>query len=367
MKIEILKEHLERASHIASRVSNKNLSLPVLGCLVISAANSKTTIRATNLDISIEITIKAKVLEEGSAAVPAHVFNQLISTTTEQKVTISSDGHTLEFLDSHGTSKLNTLDVLEFPTLPFVKEGEGHSVTIPSKELLTALKAVSFAAASSGIRPELSSVFLKLTSGELVAAATDSFRLAEIKLSVKTKSSTEPVLIPARNITEIIRIIEMGDTTELRIGENQITFISGGNFITSRVIDGAFPDYKAILPKSFSASITTLTEDVVKTLRKVSVFTDATKQVEFLVSRSDKKVVFRAANTSVGETTEEIDAAIEGEDVKLFFNIQYILDALSVITSDSVTFKFSGPGKPLIISEVPEKGFTYLVMPMNRS
>jgi len=366
MKIEILKEHLERASHITSRVSNKNLSLPVLGAVVISATSQKTTLRATNLDISVEVVVKAKVITEGTIAVPAAVFNQLVTATTDQKITLTSNGHILDFSGSHGTSKLHTLDVSEFPTLPFVKDGEGQVVNMASKDLLTALRAVSFAASSSGIRPELSSVFLKLGAGELVAAATDSFRLAEMRLPVKTKNSTEAVLVPARNTGEIIRILETGDTAELRIGENQITFISGGNFITSRVIDGAFPDYTAIVPKSFSTTTTMLVEDVVKTLRKVSVFTDATGQVEFSVSKSEKKVTLRAANAQVGETLEEVDAVFEGEDMALFFNIKYILDALSVVAADSIVCKFSGPGKPLIISEVPNKGFTYLVMPMNR-
>lgn len=366
MKIEILKEHIEAASQITSRVSNKNLSLPVLGSVVISANSKKTTLRATNLDVSVEVGVKAKVLEEGSVAVPAQTFNQLITAATDTKLTLMLKEGVLEVGGSHGTSKLKTLDVNEFPTLPFVKDGEGYTVTLPVKELSSALKTVSFAASPSGMRPELSSVFLKIAGGTLTTAATDSFRLAEIKLPVKTKDTVEPVLIPARNIPEILRVLATGDTAELRIGENQLTVISGGNFITSRVIDGAFPDYTAIFPTSFSASAIALAEDVSRALKKVSVFTDAAGQVEFGISVKRGGMVFKAANALVGETAEAVDAALEGDDSTLFFNIRYLLDALAATASDSVLFKFSGAGKPIIITEVPDKGFTYLVMPMNR-
>lgn len=366
MKIEILKEYLEHAVQLAARIANKNLSLPVLSCAVLSATGGRAVLRATNLDVSIEVPLKAKIISEGSVAVPAQVLHQLVAAATEQKVVISVSDTTLTISGSRGVSKLKTLDVAEFPTLPYVKEGEGVTTTLPAKELSLAFKSVSFAAASSGMRPELSSIFLKVTDGVLTAAATDSFRLAEMKLPTKSKDSCEPILLPARNTPEIIRVLGGHDTAEVRIGENQITFVVGGGFITSRVIDGAFPEYGAIIPKTFTSEATMLTEEVVRTLRKVSVFTDQGGQVELGASVSDKRLSFRATNREVGEAAEEVDAALQGDDIVLSFNIRYILDALGVVSSDSVCFRFSGSGKPLIISEVPDKGFTYLVMPMNR-
>ena len=288
MKIEILKEHLEEAVQIVSKVSNKNLSLPVLGCVVLVANATKTVLRATNLDISVEIQLKAKVDTEGSVAVPAALFAQTVQTATDQKINLDTKGNTLVVKGSHGEAKLNTLDVSEFPTLPYVKEGEGVSIHLPSKELVRALKTVSFAASTSGVRPELSSVFLKVSDSSLITAATDSFRLAEMKLPIKTKDDVDPVLIPARNIQDIIRVVEKNDTTELRITENQITCIAGGNYITSRIIDGAFPEYHAIFPKEFVSTSTVLVEDLVRALRKMSVFVDTTGQIE-IESSTEKK------------------------------------------------------------------------------
>lgn len=366
MKIELLKEHLEAASQITSRVSNKNLLLPVLGCVVIEAIGDRVVVKATNLDISVEMVVKAKVLESGVVAVPAHTFHQLITTETGQKITLTTKDSILEVVGGHGTSKLKTIEVDEFPTLPYVKEGEGYTISLHAKEITHALKSVSFAASVSGIRPELSSVFMKIDSGVVTAAATDSFRLAEIKLPTSSKKTADPILIPARNIQEILRVIGGSDAVEVRVGENQMTVFAGGGFITSRIIDGAFPDYNAIIPKNFITSATALTEDVVRALRKVSVFTDATGQIELTVNTEGKSIAFKAVNVSVGEIREELDGAIDGENTTLFFNVKYILEALSVVSSDSVVFKFSGSGKPLIIKEVPDKGFTYLVMPMNK-
>lgn len=365
MKIEILKDNLLEASHSIARISNKNLSLPVLSCAVLSATKERTVLKGTNLDVSIEIQLKAKVSEEGKVAVPAHIFNQSISTSFDQKIILESDEHSLIFSGSHSASKLKTLDVSEFPILPYVKEGEGVSFTIPSKELVQALKNVSFATSNSTIRPELASVFFKVSNNTLITAATDSFRLAEMKIQTRSRGHIDSVLIPGRNIQEIIRLIEKTETVEVRVGENQITILSDGSYITSRLTDGAFPDYTAIIPKNFSGSATILTEDVIKTLRRVVVFTDATGQIEVSVSPKKKAVLVRASNTSVGETAEEIDAAVDGEHTPLSFNVKYLLDSLSAVSSDSVTFKFSGPGKPLIVSETPGRGFTYLVMPMN--
>lgn len=366
MKLEILKKHLEEIVQIISRVSNKNLSLPVLGCILISASPTKTTMRATNLDVSVEFDLKTKVLKEGVVAVPAQIFNQSISTITDEKITLEVVDSNLHIVGSHGVSKLKTIDHEDFPTLPYVKDGEGVSLTINTKEFLRAIKSTSFAVASSGMRPELSSVFLGIFGGVLTAAATDSFRLAEIKIQTKTKQDTEPILLPARNIQDIVRVVSSSDVVEIRIGENQATYVANGNYITTRIIDGAFPEYQKIIPKNFTTSATFLTEDILTTLKRVSVFVDQTGQVEFSLSSENKKFMVRATNTQVGETYESVDATIEGEDLTMYFNARYILDALNVVSTDSVSFKFSGVGKPLIVSEVPEKGFTYLVMPMNK-
>lgn len=366
MNIEVQKEHLERAIALGARVANKNLSLPVLGCVVIVATNEYVVVRATNLDVSVELAIKAKVVSGGVVAVPAHILLPAIQTATDQKLILTAEETTLNVSGAHGDAKIKTIDAAEFPTLPFVKEGEGFSVTLPARECARALKSVSFAASTSGMRPELSSIFFEVGNGVLTTAATDSFRLAEMKIPVKSKASIDPTLIPNRTIPDILRLLADGETVELRRTESQVTVIVNGDQLTSRVIDGAFPEYQAIIPKQFTSSATILTEDAVRAFRKVSVFTDQSQQITITLSPKTKKATIEAKNTSVGETNETLDAVISGDEITMHFNARYITDALSAISSDSIEMQFVGPQKPLVVRDVPDRGFLYLVMPMNR-
>jgi DNA polymerase-3 subunit beta len=366
MKIEILKENLEKAVGVASRVSNKNLSLPVLGCVVFQVEKDRVVLKATNLDVSVEVTLKAKVMEVGTVAVPAHTLAQTISALSDQRLTLKVSGNTVVIEGERGTTSITTVDATEFPTLPFVREGAGASVKLSARDLTSALRSVAFAASVSSVKPELSSVFLSFEGGNLVAAATDSFRLAEVKIPVSVKTAIQGVLLPARNVPDVLRTLEGVNEVEVRVGENQCSFFSENGFATSRLIDGAFPDYKAIIPKDSVASATCLKEDAVSVFKKVAIFTDSFNHVHLSFKPSDKVFTVRAANTPVGETVDHIPAALEGEDIDINFNARYITDALPVIGGDSVTFSTAGHGKPMIMTDVPHKGFTYLVMPMNR-
>jgi len=367
MKIEILKENLDKAITVTSKVSNKNLSLPVLGCVLFVVGDGRAVVRSTNLDVSIEATLKAKIIEDGVIAVPAQTLAQTISALSDMKITLSAnnDGNSLTINGERGTTTITTVDPAEFPTLPYVKAGES-SVSVPTNNFNTALKSVVFSASTSSVKPELASVALSLKKGELIAAATDSFRLAEVRVPVKVKHSFDTVLIPARNVPDILRVVEGGGEVEVRIGENQCTFVSDVGYITSRTIDGAFPDYQAIIPKDSVASATCLREDAVRAFRKVSIFTDSFNQIHISFRLTEKTFSIRAVNASVGEAVDNIPAVLEGEDIDINFNARYIMDALAVVSGDSVHFSSAGAGKPMLITDVPHKGFTYLVMPMNR-
>ncbi len=365
MKIEILRENLEKAVSIASKVSNRSLSLPVLGCILLTATENQTTLRATNLDVSIEITLKAKVLTGGVIAIPAHTFSQTISALTDQKLTLETSGNNLIINGERGTTSITLVDPTEFPTLSYVKESSQGSVTIPTRDLIVVFKSVLFSTSTSGVKPELSSVSLTLEKGELITAATDSFRLAEVRVPIKVKGSFGQILIPGRNIPDIIRAIEGDMEVEIRVSDHQCSFISSSGHITSRVVGGAFPDYQAIIPKDSVAKAICLKEDAVRAFRKVSIFTDTFSQVHVSLKPSEKKFIVRAVNASVGETVDSIPCTIEGEDIDINFNIHYIIDVLSAIATDSVVFSVAGAGKPMVITG-PNAGFTYLVMPMNR-
>lgn len=366
MKIEILREHLDKAVGLASKVSNKSLSLPVLGCAVFVVSKDRAVVRATNLDVSIEVVLKAKVVKEGVVAVPAHVLAQTVAAFSDQKLTLELAGTTLTIHGERGKSTITTVDASEFPTLPNVKPDEGVAVKIGSHDLTALMKMVSFAASTSSMKPELASVSLTLDGGELIAAATDSFRLAEGRVSAKIRAQFGPTLIPARNVPDILRFIELTPETELRVGETQCSFVTDGGFLTSRTIDGAFPDYRGLIPKEYVATATALREDVVRAFRKVSIFADTFNQVHISLTPKDKRLMIQSSNSSVGATDEDIPASLDGEEIDINFNAKYITEALSVMGGDSVTFAVAGAGRPMVLEDSPKRGFLYLVMPMNR-
>jgi DNA polymerase III subunit beta len=366
MKLEILREHLDKAAQLMGKVSNKNLSLPVLACAVFVVTKDRAVLRATNLDVSVEVVLKAKVHTEGVVAVPAHILAQTVAAFSDQKLTLDFTGSTLTVKGEHSKSSIATIDASEFPTLPYVKEGDGVSVRVPTKDITALIKNVSFAASTSSMKPELASIALTLTGTELVSAATDSFRLAEARVPVKVRAEFGTTLIPARNAPDVVRFIEGTSEVEVRVAETQCTFLTETGFITSRTVDGAFPDYRGLIPKEFVASATALREDVVRAFRKVSIFADSFNQVHIALVPSKNTLSVQSSNTSVGATDEEIPSSLEGDDIEINFNAKYITEALSVMGGDSATFSIAGPGKPMVIEDSPKRGFLYLVMPMNR-
>ncbi len=366
MKLEILRENLDTSVSVAAKVSNKNLSLPVLGCVVFVVEKGKAELKSTNLDLSVEAILKARVLEDGVSAVPAHILAQTVAALTDQKLILRTHSNNLVIDGERGTTSITLVDSAEFPTIPHVQKGMGTEAALPAKVFSAALRSVAFSASTSSVKPELASIRLSLDHGELIAVATDSFRLAEAKVPVKAKGSFGAVLLPARNIGDILRAVDESEEVEIRIGENQASFTSEFGRITSRTVDGTFPDYRSIFPRDFVASATCLKEDAIKAFRKISIFLDSFNQVHMSLKASEKTFTVRALNASVGETTDHIPAALQGEDIDINFNARYITEALSTIAGDSVTFSIAGAGRPMVMTDTPHKGFTYLVMPMNR-
>ena len=204
-------------------------------------------------------------------------------------------------------------------------------------------------------------------SDTLTLAATDSFRLAEKKISLAQGEQIPSVLIPLKNVLEIIRILDSttGDI-EIHFDKNQISLITENMYITSRLVDGVFPDYQQIIPKEFKAEATILKEDIIHALKISNIFSDKLNQVDFLINPKEKKFTVHSRNADVGEHTAHIDGAFSGEKLSLSFNQRYLSECFSSISKDSAVFQFSGEARPLVIRGVGDKSFMYLVMPLNK-
>lgn len=366
MKISCIREKLHNAVGQVEKVTGKNLTLPILGTILLEARAGKLTLRATNLNVGVEVTIPAKVEKEGMVAVEGGILNNILNQIKKDKnIDLEEINGNISITTPNSSMVVKSYPTDEFPTLPRVESTE--EFTTPIEKIIESIKAVSYSAAISDIKPEIASVYMYQNEGNIIFVATDSFRLAEKSLKVKNTPDFHGVLIPIRNINDIIKVFG-GEKGEMRciIGENQIAFLSDSVYMTSRLIDGVFPDYRQIIPTEFSTEVTTLTSDLLQTLRVVDIFSDKFNQVDITIDPENKKCVLASKNEDVGKNETELDVAIQGDGIKTSINQKYLTDVFTSITTDSVVLRFSQENKPLVVSGVGDQTFTYLIMPMNR-
>ncbi len=365
MKFTTTKESILNAVLTCERITGKKESLPVLSCIVIDA-DLNLTLKATNLEAGIEVGVVADISEKGVVAVSATVLSQTLRSIMADKVTFTSEENNL-LIESKGTKTLiKSVPHEEFPTLP--TSGTGKAIKIERERLLSALQAVSYAASPSMIRPDLGSIYLVVKDGALTSVATDSFRLAEKTVSDTGAKMEGELLIPVKHALELAHILERleGDTVSLAIEDSQLTLIGDGTRFSSRVVDAQFPNYKEIIPKTATTDATVLKSDFAEMLRKARVFSGQDMHVGLHVYPKKKIFTATARSNDVGEMSDEIDGALNGEDLDINFHIGYLADCLSSVQADSLVLSFAGPGKPLVIKGVSDNSFRYLVMPLNR-
>lgn len=362
MHITVDHTKLQTILELTARVSTKHLTLPALQCVLLDVKDGVLTLRATNLEIGIEGTVPATVIEEGGISVLAGTFLQTISLISQKDVTLRTEGDTLvvETKTSHTT--INTIAAQDFPTIPQVA-GAGQKVH--GKLFAQGIKTAAFAASQSSIKPELGSVYVfQKKEQTLTFVATDSFRLVEKTVSQQGVVLEEGILIPYKNALEIARVCELReDDPILLITENQCALRFEDVYITSRLTSGSFPDYTQIIPKEFSSHVTLLTNDLQNALKKTSIFLNKFMQLSVAV---EPRGVTLTSKGESGTTTETIVATREGDELTLSFNQRYIGEILNHVTDESLVIHFAGMGRPIVMESVHDKSLRYLVMPMNK-
>ena len=365
MKFECTTSQLSSGVSLASRFVQKQANLQTLNSILVVAENNTIVLRATNLECGVEVSIPSKVLENGSCAVSAGTFLGFLSNVRSGSVEGSLAGAVLKLKTDQSSASIKTISYEDFPILPRVSAE--HSFTVKGADFAKCLRGVLHCAAVSSIKPELQSVFLVGDEGKLSAAATDSFRLAEKSVPLKSRGAVPQMLVPARNAGELVRILEgsSGDV-EVYYNENQISLQADHVYYTSRLLDGSFPNYRQIIPKDFLTEVVVLREDFSQALKGLVVFSDKFMQVSFMVDPKKKIVAFSSRNADVGEGECILKAAVSGQEMKMSFNSRYLGDGLIPITGDSVRLRMSGPGKAMIIKDATDDSYLYLAMPMNR-
>ena len=263
------------------------------------------------------------------------------------------------------SASIKTIPHDDFPLLPRVSANT--SFTVKGSDIARAIRSVAHCASLSAVKPELQSVLLYGEAGKLLLVATDSFRLAEKTITLRSGGSVPQLIFPAKSAAEFTRVVEgVSGDVEVYYNENQLSAQIDGVYYTSRLLDGSFPNYRQILPKEFSTEAVTLREDFATALKSLSVFADKFAQVLLAVEPAKKSVTLSSRNPDVGEQVSQIQATISGEKVNVSFNGRYLSDGLQAIVGDSIRLCSNGAGKPMLIKDAGDDSFLYLAMPMNR-
>lgn len=366
MKFICSKEKLHNMISKAEKISGKNSTLPVLSCVILETKGNHLIVRATNLDIGIEATIPVKVEMEGIVAIPGALFLQYLSNISgDENITVEIVNKNILLTSSKSEATVKTIPHDDFPSIP--KVDNTKSCKISAHSLIHGLKSVWYSASISSMKPELSSVYLYPKDSSLMFVATDSFRLAEKRIDVKEIDSFESVLVPFRNVSEIIRIFDnnVGDLNIL-FDEGQIAFETEGVYLVSRIVDGNFPDYKQIIPKDNTTEVTVLKQDLIQALKLSNIFSDKFNQIHMTIRPEDGIFEIASKNVDKGENKNNVEATLRGDSIEINFNHKYLGDAFSSINSDSLILMFNGSNRPMVMRGVNDGSFMYLVMPLNR-
>lgn len=366
MKLELSVEKLKDAVGKAEKITSKNSALESLKAVFLLASGNSLKIRSTNLSLGLEIEIAAKIEQEGEVLVAGDILSNTLQNLTMREKVLSIETLNDNLVISNNKTKvvIKSLIAEDFPTIPSV---EGESFEIETSKFMEGIRSVFYSAAVSDIKPEIGSVYIYSDEDNLVFVATDSFRLGEKKIKVKNLQTVDSIIIPYKNVLELIKLLgdAKGDM-KVYYNKNQISFVLQGFYLTSRLINGAFPDYRQIVPKSYKTRAIVLKKDMLDTLRLSNIFSDKFNQIKLIVDPKDKRFEIEAVNKDVGENKTVIDAALEGDAVEMNLNHKYIIDCFQSINEDSIVIEIGETNRPVVVKGNGDKTFFYLIMPMNR-
>lgn len=366
MKLECSLDKLKEAVGKAEKIVGKTSSLESLKSILFVATGKSLKIRSTNLSLGLEIEIPANIEKEGEVVVSGEVINNtLLNLGSQEKVITLENNNENLYLNNKKTKVLiKSTGAEDFPTIPAV---EGKSFEISADKFMEGVRSVFYASAVNDIKPEISSVYIYSQEQSLFFVATDSFRLGEKNIKIKSSKDLEGLIVPYKNIIEIIKLLsDIKEEMKIFYNKNQVSFVLPGFYLTSRLIDGVFPDYRQIVPSAHKTRAIILKKDLIDAIRLSNIFSDKFNQIKIAVDPKNKKFEVYAINKDVGENKTLVDGALEGEAIEMSFNHRYVLDCFQSIPEDSVTLEFNEANRPVVIRGNGNKSFLYLIMPMNR-
>lgn len=362
MKLEVTKENLNKALSAVSRVASSRGTLPILNNVLIKAEGNRLSISATNLDIGIICIVSSKISKEGSLTVPARLTQEFIASLPSGVIELNQEDNKLHITLNNYSSTINGISSEEFPVMPEINEG--RKISCDSVSFKKALQQVVFAASSDETRPILTGVYLHSFEGWIYLVATDSYRLAERRLQ-ETKEEIQ-LLIPATACSDILRLIDDSEQTiDIEYNNQQAHFKIGDTELTTRLIDGKYPDYRKLIPQSFSTQATVKKEEFVTLAKVSSLFARETAGSITISVDVDKNTVgIHSVASQLGENTAVAEAETSGEDGDVTINSRFLLDVLSVMNSPTARFSFNGKAEPALIKDPDTNDYLHIIMPL---
>ena len=361
LRITCAKDELAQALGVVSRALSTRSSVQILSGILLEARAGELRLAATDMELSLRASLSAQIEGDGSIVLPGKTLVDIARLLPGDEVTIEHKPAESVVHVTAGTASytLNTYNPEDFPRLPELEVVSTFSVERES--LLETIQRVARAASRDESRPVLTGVLVQFAGGKLTMAATDSYRLA---VKETTFTGTVPdleAIVPGRALQELARVANSGDEVEVGVQENQVLFSTDGVWLTTRRIDGQFPNYRQLLPESFEHELTLPRVELLEVIRRASVMIQRATPLQLRFAEGELTVIARTHE--VGESQESLPVAYTGDVLEIGFNADFLRDGLELLDSDDVRVKLISPLRPAVIQGEGDD-FTYLVMPI---
>lgn len=374
MKVTVLQENLARGLSTVSRAVSPRSTLPVLANVLIATDEGRLRLSATNLEMGITCWIGAKIEEDGSTTVPARTFADLVGTMPDPQVslTLNAQNQTLNVRSGSSTNDIKGIDAQEFPPLPVPNFDD--AILINVAEFKEMIHQVAFAASADEARPVLMGVLVVVEGEKVTMAAADGFRLS-VRSASLASAVAAPVsaIIPARALSELARIASDGEQAVQMVipkGRGQVVFRVKDAELVSQLIDGTFPDYQQIIPRSHKSRTLVSTTSLLKACRQAEIFArEGSNVVRLNIKTSGElqpgEVEISANSEETGSNETLVEATVDGIPLLIAFNVKYLREVLEVIKSPNVAIETSAPNAPGVVRPVGDDHFLHVIMPMH--
>jgi DNA polymerase-3 subunit beta len=371
MKVSCSQEDLSKGLAVVGRAVATRAVLPITNNVLIATEGSRLRLAATNLEIAISCWIPATIEKEGTVTIPARLLTDFVNSLPSGRIdmALSPRSRSLELRCARHEAHISGLDPADFPAIP--KITDGMNVKVKPGDLRLAINQVGFAAASEESRPVLTGVHAEFEGEQLTLAAADGFRLAVRKVSLaKVVDTKMAIIIPSRSLTELNRLIsEQEEPLDLTVNsqKSQVLFRLRNVEMVSQLIQGTFPNYSQLIPKSYSTRAVIKLAEFLRATKSASIFArDGSGIVRLQIMPKDGKgkIAISARAEEIGDNLGEVDATVEGEEAKIAFNSKYLMDVLGVIAKEEVALETTTSSSPGVIRPVGDESYIHIVMPM---